>query len=365
MTIGEKIKELRHKNDVTQEKLAAYLSISSQSVSKWETETALPDIGMLIPLANFFHISVDELLCHSAETEDAEVEACIYEGNRLHQLGRYDAYLTFWRETAAKYPRNFQCMYQLASALWYHTAYTGRGCASPDEKNAYAREAIVLCERILEDCTVDSIRNGVLQTLVLLYSSRHLSCASEEKAVHYAEMASSCYVCRENLLASAYFTAESAESREKARRIRHTAILTFLDFATGYMTCYDEDRSIEEQISANEMALKVWQTVIADGNYLFYHSRIGNHHDGLARLYAKLGNRDEALHHIRLALEHAKAYDAIPEGEHAYTSLPTRAASCNKGEERSLTERALRDFRPDPCFDFLRDDPEFIALMEL
>ena len=37
MTIGEKIKELRHKNDVTQEKLAAYLSISSQSVSKWET----------------------------------------------------------------------------------------------------------------------------------------------------------------------------------------------------------------------------------------------------------------------------------------------------------------------------------------
>lgn len=36
MTIGEKIKYLRQKNDVTQEKLAEYLNITYQSVSKWE-----------------------------------------------------------------------------------------------------------------------------------------------------------------------------------------------------------------------------------------------------------------------------------------------------------------------------------------
>jgi len=36
MTIGERIKSLRHKNDLTQERLAEYLSVSPQAVSKWE-----------------------------------------------------------------------------------------------------------------------------------------------------------------------------------------------------------------------------------------------------------------------------------------------------------------------------------------
>ncbi len=53
MTIGEKIKELRLGQGMTQEKLAAYLKISSQSVSKWENNNAMPDVSLLVPLANF------------------------------------------------------------------------------------------------------------------------------------------------------------------------------------------------------------------------------------------------------------------------------------------------------------------------
>ncbi len=49
-----KIKELRKAQDVTQEKLADYLNISYQAVSKWENGLALPDITLLPQLANFF-----------------------------------------------------------------------------------------------------------------------------------------------------------------------------------------------------------------------------------------------------------------------------------------------------------------------
>ena len=41
--IGQKIKELRKKNDLTQEKLADYLGVSYQAVSKWETGVNTPD----------------------------------------------------------------------------------------------------------------------------------------------------------------------------------------------------------------------------------------------------------------------------------------------------------------------------------
>ncbi len=65
MALGEKIRELRRKDDITQEKLADYLGVSFQSVAKWETGAAVPDVSYIVPLANFFGVSIDELLCRN------------------------------------------------------------------------------------------------------------------------------------------------------------------------------------------------------------------------------------------------------------------------------------------------------------
>ena len=60
--IGNRIKELRMKKGVTQEALADVLHISSQAVSKWELGIASPDICLLVPLADYFAVTVDYLL---------------------------------------------------------------------------------------------------------------------------------------------------------------------------------------------------------------------------------------------------------------------------------------------------------------
>ena len=54
LNIGKRIKDLRKSQDVTQEKLADYLNISYQSVSKWENGLALPDLTLIPALSNFF-----------------------------------------------------------------------------------------------------------------------------------------------------------------------------------------------------------------------------------------------------------------------------------------------------------------------
>ena len=51
MTFGQIIKKLRRDADMTQERLAEVLSVSAQAVSRWETDTGMPDVSLLPPLS--------------------------------------------------------------------------------------------------------------------------------------------------------------------------------------------------------------------------------------------------------------------------------------------------------------------------
>ena len=62
MTIGEKITHLRNAAGISQEDLAEKLSVSRQSISKWEMGQALPQIDNVLQLCEFFNVSSDQLL---------------------------------------------------------------------------------------------------------------------------------------------------------------------------------------------------------------------------------------------------------------------------------------------------------------
>lgn len=62
MRIGDKIRQLRQENHMTQETLARRLNISAQAVSKWEQNVTAPDISLLAEIADCFQITTDELL---------------------------------------------------------------------------------------------------------------------------------------------------------------------------------------------------------------------------------------------------------------------------------------------------------------
>lgn len=63
--INEKITELRKNAHLTQQQLANALNVTSAAISKWETGVSVPDINTLCALADFFHISMDTLLCYT------------------------------------------------------------------------------------------------------------------------------------------------------------------------------------------------------------------------------------------------------------------------------------------------------------
>lgn len=69
MTIGEKITNLRTAAEISQEQLAEKLSVSRQSVSKWEMDQAQPQIDKILQICELFNISADELLQNKINIE--------------------------------------------------------------------------------------------------------------------------------------------------------------------------------------------------------------------------------------------------------------------------------------------------------
>ncbi len=62
MNIGNNIAVLRKKKGITQEELANELGVSAQAVSKWENNSSCPDVSLLTKIADYFGVSVDDLL---------------------------------------------------------------------------------------------------------------------------------------------------------------------------------------------------------------------------------------------------------------------------------------------------------------
>lgn len=62
MRLGQKITELRKKNNLSQEGLAEKMNVSRQAVSKWESDQSIPDIEKIVSLSELFGVTTDYLL---------------------------------------------------------------------------------------------------------------------------------------------------------------------------------------------------------------------------------------------------------------------------------------------------------------
>ena len=60
--IADKLAELRNAKGVTQDDVAQAIGISNKTVSKWENGTSMPDLPMLVMLAEYYEVTTDALL---------------------------------------------------------------------------------------------------------------------------------------------------------------------------------------------------------------------------------------------------------------------------------------------------------------
>lgn len=156
MNIGAKIRELRKEKRITQEELAAFLHISSQAVSKWETGTSSPDIDMLPKLAIYFGTSLDNLLDFDQSKLDAAIEEILKESGRGgNDPARSEAIL---RKGLEKYPNSDLLMTCILEDMEQLNADGSRSA-----------EIIELGERVLACSKDDEMRIDVFRIMAETY----------------------------------------------------------------------------------------------------------------------------------------------------------------------------------------------------
>ena len=72
--IGSFLRELRKEQRITQEDLAEKLNVSSRTISRWETGSNMPDISLLIEIADFFDVSIPEIINGERKSEKMNEE---------------------------------------------------------------------------------------------------------------------------------------------------------------------------------------------------------------------------------------------------------------------------------------------------
>lgn len=72
--IGSFLKELRKEQGITQEHLAEKLNVSGRTISRWETGSNMPDISLLVEIAEYFDVSIPEIINGERKSENMNEE---------------------------------------------------------------------------------------------------------------------------------------------------------------------------------------------------------------------------------------------------------------------------------------------------
>lgn len=203
LSLGENIKRKRIERKLTQEEVATHLGVSFQSVSKWERGEGYPDIELLPSLANYFDVSVDELLGMS-NREKAEkyenINNCWAQNNRS---GKNDENVNLMREALKMFPNDALLLVQLSTSL-------EKLEGTPEEKKKHLRESITVQEQIINYCDDCEVRGATLFNICFAYEK----IGEHEKALEQAKKLPNLYKARENALV--YFL-EGEEKNKTAR----------------------------------------------------------------------------------------------------------------------------------------------------
>ena len=342
LNLGTKIRELRRRDGRTQDNLAEALGVTAQAVSRWESGGSYPDMEMIPAIANYFHISIDELFGYHAEREE-KIKTILENATKVLTKQGFTLYqgslsedveecIDMLRAASEEFPNQPKILLKLAQALymWGWNKYGAKGHRNDstgiieddteyNSKNIYWQEAVRVYEKLLKSNPSSGDNESAIRQIIPLYCRM----GEYEKAKALVNKQNSVVISKEVLFPLA------TVGKEKARyqSVRIITLLSNLRFAIS------EAVATRPDISSSEYGREILLSVINLHETFFIDGKCGSSHWDIGHLYLTLaqyemendGSMEKVLNYFDKGFEHCKEYKRIYEGSEYQYSAPLTA----------------------------------------
>lgn len=350
-------RRLRRSRNLTQEQAADIFGVSPQAVSRWETGAACPDIAMLPNIAEYFSVSIEELLGADEERRREKEQRYLDEFQCAVLAGDVNECIRIARAGVNEFPNNYALLDKLMYALYISGDNSGNIENWQENIDKYKDEIIEIGEKILRGCTDDVIRYYAKSRLGFHYCE----IGEKEKGRAIIESLPSEDSSRE---VNIYWALEGEE------RMQHMRQRTY-DYCNwlvqGIWRYSKHDIPDDERLMCLELCEKIVAHIFGSDDYGDWNWRFALYNvDDKAPALLRIGEIEKALDSIEAAVRYAESYVALPE-EYAHSSPLIRGVKCTKRHE-TVDTRTLQEILLDhlnfSCYKELSDVPRYIAVKD-
>ncbi len=298
MLLGEKIKELRKRDGRKQADLASALGVTEQAVSRWESNKGYPDMEMIPAIANYFHVTIDELFGYDNDRNQKLSDYLKKANAMLGPEAKFtkqsvDKTLSFLRDALAEFPNEWQLQFRLSVALSIKSYFVDKSRKAKEES---LREAAELLEQAKNNTDDPHWENKISGRLADLYFKLGDS-ANVEKI---AEGCSPANVCREIILAKTPDVNKAKDFNEQALlSLVHEAV-----FLAVMKRADDCNRAFEDKLDLYLSFARIIASVLDGRQYGFFHIDMYLLYGRALRLSVEKGMKKEALEYFDKMYEH-------------------------------------------------------------
>ncbi len=345
MSFGQRIKALRREASMTQEQLAELLSISPQAVSRWETDVAMPDISLLPPLANLFHVTTDHLLGMDTLERDQRKAEFDEFCREYWERDEEESYRLALR-AVEEYPGNMEYMEWLASAEYYVAIPTTDDAEHTRLLESSVKHYVVVLDNCKGQKLYDKALHGIAYALCML--------GRKDEAKAYAKQIED-ERDRDRMLA---WCLEGEEKARHSQNVAETALNCFITDLTFSSKTLLRCDAVE----------KILEILFPDGNYQYYHNYLQYNAIDRAFILCSEGRYDEVITALKQARFHAEQILPYQKATHYRFTAPLFGLV--EGEKQASDSDAgdvdhfIRCLENNACFDPIRGSEEFQALLE-
>ena len=352
--ISENIRRLRREKNITQERLAEHLGISTQAVSKWERGETYPDITLIIPLASYFNVTTDELLGLDTAKNEQRAQQILDDCFRLNSECRWEEAAEILRNGYREFPNHWR----IVTAYMWNLA-GGSADNDPGHLLAHREELESVSSRILEECTDDELRLAGLNIKAKLARAS----GDTQRALEILKKFPSFYDARPQITEQLF-----AKDTPEFHRQLHLNIFELAGFTVNKIlkAIWFADKTIEEKTSATQKLIHWMEAVLDDTGYTPMTKFIGEAYGDLAKFHSWAGNYGDASGYLRKTLEYYGRFDAMMKSDEAISGVPDGVKENLQDGwyiNHSLVNMVWGWYRNNPCFADLREDESFRELL--